>query len=47
MEKTVIKRFPPAITHPESFYGFIAVSIAWRFVFLLIAQLKPQIPEQP
>jgi hypothetical protein len=28
---------PPAITHPEYFYGFIGVVIAWQIVFLLIS----------
>jgi hypothetical protein len=29
--------FPPAITHPEQFYGFIGVALAWQLVFLLVA----------
>ena len=29
--------FPPAITHPEYFYGFIGVGVAWQILFLLIA----------
>ena len=28
---------PPAITHPEFFYGFISVSVAFQLVFLIIA----------
>jgi hypothetical protein len=28
---------PPAITHPEYFYGFIGLALAWQFLFLLIA----------
>lgn len=28
---------PPAITHPEFFYGFISVAVAFQFVFLIIA----------
>jgi len=28
---------PPAITHPEFFYGFICVVVAFQFVFLIIA----------
>ena len=31
---------PPAITHPEFFYGFIGITLAWQVVFLLIAR-KP------
>ncbi len=30
--------FPPPLTHPEHFYGFIGVALAWQFVFLLIAR---------
>ena len=29
---------PPAITHPEYFYGFLSVAIAWQVLFLFIAQ---------
>lgn len=28
---------PPPITHPEFFFGFIGVTLAWQFVYLLIA----------
>jgi hypothetical protein len=27
---------PPAINHPEFYYGFAGVTLAWQFVFLLI-----------
>jgi hypothetical protein len=27
---------PPAINHPEFYYGFARVTLAWQFVFLLI-----------
>lgn len=29
---------PPAITHPEFFYGFIGVALAWQAAFVLIAR---------
>jgi hypothetical protein len=29
--------YPPAITHPEYYYGFLGVTIAFQVVFLLIA----------
>ena len=29
---------PPAITHPEYFYGFISVALAWQVAFLMIAR---------
>jgi hypothetical protein len=28
---------PPAVTHPEFYYGFLGVAIAWQVTFLLIA----------
>lgn len=38
MEERIGRDFPPAITHPEQFYGFIGVALAWQFAFLLIAR---------
>ena len=29
---------PPAITHPEFFYGFVGVTLAWQLIFLMIAR---------
>jgi hypothetical protein len=29
---------PPAITHPEYFYGFASVTLAWQVLFLLLAR---------
>jgi hypothetical protein len=37
-EKQIGADYPPAITHPEYFYGFIGVTLAWQVVFLLIAR---------
>lgn len=31
-------RNPPAITHPEYYYGFIGVVIAWQVLFLILAR---------
>jgi hypothetical protein len=28
---------PPAITHPEFYYGFLGLALLWQFVFVLIA----------
>ena len=28
---------PPPITHPEHYYGFFGVTLAWQFMFLVIA----------
>lgn len=30
--------YPPAITHPEFYYGFVGVALAWQVVFLLLAR---------
>ena len=30
--------YPPAITHPEFYYGFIGVAVSWQIVFLLISR---------
>lgn len=30
--------FPPAITHPEYYYGFLGVAIAWQIVFLILSR---------
>lgn len=37
-EEKIGQDFPPAITHPEHFYGFLGVAVAWQFAFLLLAQ---------
>jgi hypothetical protein len=38
MEGRINRDFPPPITHPEHFYGFVGVALAWQFVFLTIAR---------
>ena len=38
LEARIGRDFPPPITHPEQFYGFVGVSLAWQFLFLLIAR---------
>ena len=38
MEGEIGRGFPPPINHPEYFYGFIGVALAWQVVFLLIAR---------
>ena len=30
--------FPPAITHPEYYYGFVGVALAFQIAFLIIAR---------
>ena len=38
METRIGRDFPPPITHPEHFYGFIGVALAWQILFFLIAR---------
>jgi hypothetical protein len=37
LEERNSRDFPPAITHPEYYYGFVGVGIAWQLAFLVIA----------
>ena len=38
LEDRLGRDYPPPITHPEHFYGFIGVAVAWQLLFLLIAR---------
>jgi hypothetical protein len=38
LEEKTGRDFPPAITHPEYFYGFIGIAVAWQIVFLVISR---------
>jgi hypothetical protein len=38
LETGLARGFPPPLAHPEHFYGFIGVALAWQFVFLMIAR---------
>ena len=47
-EKILAEKMPPPITHPEFFYGFFGVAVAWQVAFLIIAgdpqRFRPIIP---
>lgn len=47
-EKMMAEKMPPAITHPEFYYGFFGVALAWQVAFLIVAakpqQFRPIIP---
>lgn len=36
-EKQIGLDYPPTITHPENYYGFIGVGLAWQLAFLVIS----------
>src|SRR4029453_13013730 len=38
LEARTGRDYPPPITHPEYFYGFAGVTIAWQLVFLITAR---------
>ena len=38
LEEKIGRDTPPAITHPEFFYGFVGVATAWQVAFLIIAR---------
>ena len=38
MEGRVGLDFPPPITHPEHYYGFVGVALAWQVLFLIMAR---------
>jgi hypothetical protein len=37
MENAIGQRTPPAITHPEYFYGFLGAGLAWQVLFLVLS----------
>jgi hypothetical protein len=37
LENRIAVDNPPAITHPEIYYGFVGVTLAWQLMFLVIA----------
>ena len=37
MENKIGRDTPPAITHPEYFYGFVGVGLAWQVLFLVLS----------
>ena len=38
LEERTGRDFPPPITHPEHYYGFIGVALAWQVLFLIMAR---------
>ena len=38
MEARIGRDQPPAITHPEYFYGFLGVGVSWQVAFLVISR---------
>lgn len=38
MEAQSGRDYPPPITHPEYYYGFVGVGVAWQLAFLVISR---------
>jgi hypothetical protein len=36
LETPLAEQFPPALTHPEFYYGFAGVALAWQVAFFVI-----------
>lgn len=36
LEQQLSERYPPAITHPELYYGFVSVTFGWQIVYLML-----------
>jgi hypothetical protein len=48
LEQFVSQTSPPAITHPEYYYGFAIIGVAWQVAFIVISndpqRFRPMIP---
>ena len=38
MEAQTGRDYPPPITHPEYYYGFVGVGVAWQLAFIVISR---------
>ena len=38
LERKIGVDTPPPITHPEFFYGFVCVAVAWQVLFLILSR---------
>jgi hypothetical protein len=38
LEDRLGRDLPPPITHPEYFYGFVGVALAWQLLFLMLGR---------
>jgi hypothetical protein len=48
LEQRLSRDYPPAVTHPELYYGFVGTALAFQVLFLTIAadpaRLRPAMP---
>lgn len=38
LEAKTGRDYPPPVTHPEYYYGFAGIAVAWQLVFLVISR---------
>lgn len=38
LEGRIARNFPPPVAHPEYFYGFVGVALAWQVLFLILSR---------
>jgi hypothetical protein len=38
LEEKTGRDYPPALTHPEYYYGFVGIALAWQVLFLILAR---------
>jgi hypothetical protein len=38
LEEKYGRDFPPPVSHPEHYYGFIGVAVAWQVLFLILSR---------
>src|SRR3982751_6403383 len=38
LEEKTGRDFPPPITHPEYYYGFVGVAVAWHILFIILSR---------
>lgn len=38
LEQQTGREYPPPITHPEYYYGFAGVAVAWQLAFILMSR---------
>ncbi len=38
MESWTGRKFPPPVTHPEYYYGFVGAVVVWHLLFLVISR---------
>lgn len=37
MYDTIGQQYPPPVTHPDFYYGFIGVTLVWQIAFLIVS----------